>query len=403
MREFFRTIWNHICRGLAAICRKIASDPTGAGSTAPAPKPSEPDEEVAAMLPSIEHLRVEFDPRGDSVQWETAITLAELCLLAYTEPHNRTLVTRLLGCDETVILEEKSMSGFMTLHGDAAVIAFRGTDLYCRNDWLTNFRLRYRTELGAGREIHRGFYDDGYGLFAAKIKGWLEEHRPKYTWITGHSLGGAMAACCAYDLAVNNIPFTGVVTFGQPRIGNQVMAQYLQDNVGARYLRFVNEGDFVPRAPPGIGLLLSDYWHCGARIRFKEGKLDRWYGLNLFSATGPVETPVASEASDDVGQDGEATLTKEEFQAVQEYLRAMPPPDAEVESPAGHSGNAPPVHGARKTPGPPAATAMSGYGEWIGDLYGSIKQRVDDHSMDEYVSKLNVQRLQADMSSDGSE
>lgn len=331
---------------------------------------------------------MEFNPGGDSVQWEAAITLAELSLLAYTEPHNRISVTRLMGCDETEILKKESMGGFMTLQGDVAVIAFRGTDMYCHHDWIANLSLRDRTQLGDGRVVHRGFHN-AYGLFSEQIRSRLEDRRPRYVWITGHSLGGAMAACCGYDLAIHDIPFTGLVTFGQPRIGNQAMAQYLQENVGTRYLRFVNEGDFVPLAPPGLGIAFPDYWHCGARIRFKGKKLVRWYGLNIFSATGPMEATAATETTDDIGNDGEGTLTEEEFQEIQECLQATPPPDAKADLPAGRSGNAPPTHVGGAPPRPAAATAAPVYGASLGGLYGSIKQRVDDHSMDEYVRQLN--------------
>lgn len=39
-------------------------------------------------------------------------------------------------------------------------------------------------------------------------------------WLTGHSLGGAMATLAAAWLAERKIPFSGAYTFGQPRVGD---------------------------------------------------------------------------------------------------------------------------------------------------------------------------------------
>ena len=39
-------------------------------------------------------------------------------------------------------------------------------------------------------------------------------------YVTGHSLGGAIATICAFDLATRGLNLRGVVTFGSPRLGN---------------------------------------------------------------------------------------------------------------------------------------------------------------------------------------
>ena len=51
------------------------------------------------------------------------------------------------------------------------------------------------------------------------------EHPEKKVYITGHSLGGALAILAAYDLAQLYATRTFVIyTFGCPRIGNHVFS-----------------------------------------------------------------------------------------------------------------------------------------------------------------------------------
>eukprot|EP00697_Spironema_sp_BW2_P002404 gnl/Spiro4/13210_TR7008_c0_g1_i2.p1 gnl/Spiro4/13210_TR7008_c0_g1~~gnl/Spiro4/13210_TR7008_c0_g1_i2.p1 ORF type:complete len:423 (+),score=52.59 gnl/Spiro4/13210_TR7008_c0_g1_i2:29-1270(+) len=71
-------------------------------------------------------------------------------------------------------------------------------------------------------------------------------------WITGHSLGGAMAAISAFDLVhTGKIPSSThvkVYTFGQPRTGNFLWATLYDQLIPDTY-RIVNAGDFVPHVP----------------------------------------------------------------------------------------------------------------------------------------------------------
>jgi len=67
-------------------------------------------------------------------------------------------------------------------------------------------------------------------------------------WITGHSLGGALATLAAYDLShVEDIPVEGVHTFGQPRVGDAAFEDhFLDEGLLPRFYRWQMEGDPVP-------------------------------------------------------------------------------------------------------------------------------------------------------------
>jgi hypothetical protein len=120
-------------------------------------------------------------------------------------------------------------------------------------------------------EVHAGFLEDFQAiggpvvdrvksLFAGSGAG-----RPIY--VTGHSLGGALAVLCALELVREKIPVTGVYTFGQPRVGNRAFADLYDARLADRTWRLVNANDLVPRLP---GRLLG-YRHCGQEILLAGG------------------------------------------------------------------------------------------------------------------------------------
>jgi hypothetical protein len=68
---------------------------------------------------------------------------------------------------------------------------------------------------------------------------------------TGHSLGGALASLSAVKLAEENIVSwnqTKIVTFGQPRVGNNVFANYLNSKPVEK-ARVTTRGDIVTVSP----------------------------------------------------------------------------------------------------------------------------------------------------------
>lgn len=82
--------------------------------------------------------------------------------------------------------------------------------------------------------------------------GWLKQQMRAYpsaqVFVTGHSLGGAMASIAATDLAIKKIVTPVLYTFGQPRTGDSTFAQLTAKNVPRSY-RVVNANDPVPHLP----------------------------------------------------------------------------------------------------------------------------------------------------------
>lgn len=110
--------------------------------------------------------------------------------------------------------------------------------------------------------VHMGFYSswkDCRRLIIPHLKH-LHEFHPSYKLhLVGHSLGGAVAALAALETEVLGWHPT-VTTFGEPRIGNTGLKDYLnalfklddrdnEDGNGGRYRRMTHSNDPVPLLP----------------------------------------------------------------------------------------------------------------------------------------------------------
>src|SRR5262249_52819151 len=128
----------------------------------------------------------------------------------------------------------------------AIVVAFRGseapTTLDGLKDWLltnaSNYLIlpegRIGTDFaaaGVGARFHRGFMEAlaeiWDPLFAAVKEAVDAKDRP--LWVTGHSLGGALALMAAWRLQWNFLQVHEVVTFGAPMIGNPAAAKAFEE------------------------------------------------------------------------------------------------------------------------------------------------------------------------------
>lgn len=132
-------------------------------------------------------------------------------------------------------------------NAEIVLIAFRGTDE--RADWRTNLNILFkRSPLGW---IHRGFMK-ATELFWSELPQRVSEFcdRDQTIWITGHSLGGAMAVLAAVKLLCENkLEIGGVYTFGQPPVGTPGFCSRFEERFPNRLFRFVNHIDVVSEAP----------------------------------------------------------------------------------------------------------------------------------------------------------
>lgn len=123
------------------------------------------------------------------------------------------------------------------------VLAFRGTEQWA--DWRTNLSIVPKS-LVDGLWTHRGFNDALERQWPAVFSTVLRmRDNNQALWVTGHSLGGALAALAAERLVASSPPVQGVYTFGQPRLASEAVAESLNTRFPG-YYRFVMHGDAVP-------------------------------------------------------------------------------------------------------------------------------------------------------------
>ena len=108
-------------------------------------------------------------------------------------------------------------------------------------------KITFQEKMYPPVKVHHGFWK-AFEAVKDKIESVLNssENRELPLYITGHSLGGALAVVATYALASDRI--AACYTFGSPRVGNLRFGQRIKPPV----YRVVNASDIVPRLPPGI-------------------------------------------------------------------------------------------------------------------------------------------------------
>lgn len=222
-----------------------------------------------------------LDPTGEhkSAHGHYLATACDLAYLPQEEAGNRyfaqlNLNARLVSVDNTQV--------YVGQNAESIVVAFRGSEtpnsLDGFKDWLlTNARNflvlpegRIGTDFaaaGVGARFHRGFMSALAEIWdplqAAVNEAIRERERP--IWITGHSLGGALALLAAWRFHQHFLPVYRICTFGAPMIGNDAAAEaYLREFPG-KIIRYVDHSDMVPRLP-ATSLLSNEYRHVQREI-----------------------------------------------------------------------------------------------------------------------------------------
>lgn len=219
------------------------------------------------------------DPRN-------ALLLGEACSLAYlAEPEGAKGFKESLGLDARLITADNTQV-YLAQSPELILLAFRGsecpTSLDGFKDWLltnaTNYLIlpegRIGTDFvaaGVGARFHRGFMsalDEIWTpMLTAVEEAMRQAERP--LWITGHSLGGALALMAAWRLERNFLTVDEVVTFGAPMIGNEAAAAAFEKQFAKKISRYVNFEDPVPLLP-SVSLLTNTYVHCPTEVSLRD-------------------------------------------------------------------------------------------------------------------------------------
>ncbi|QKX55240.1 uncharacterized protein TRUGW13939_02332 [Talaromyces rugulosus] len=173
------------------------------------------------------------------------------------------------------------------------IVSIPGTD--GTEDYLTDFNFFFTgydspgVKCPEGCLVHNGFLGSWNSLATELIPA-LEDvldANPDYnTIITGHSLGGALAQLAFASLITDpKYRVLEAYTYGQPRVGNGIFANYIDALAGASdddigiFRRVTHYNDGVPLLPPrifGFSHSLTEFWE--STNKSEESTTYRCYG-----------------------------------------------------------------------------------------------------------------------------
>ncbi|XP_049344503.1 uncharacterized protein LOC125808879 [Solanum verrucosum] len=181
--------------------------------------------------------------------------------------------------DKLCFLDNESTDTEVALWRDSSrkrlVVAFRGTEQTKWKDLVTDLMLvpaglnpeRIGGDFKQEVQVHSGFlsaYDSVRIRLISLIKkaiGYrdddLDTPNKWHVYVTGHSLGGALATLLALELSSSQLAKHGAIrvtmyNFGSPRVGNKKFSEVYNEKVKDSW-RVVNHRDIIPTVPRLMG------------------------------------------------------------------------------------------------------------------------------------------------------
>jgi hypothetical protein len=243
-----------------------------------------------------------FEPFAGGFSPVNAWWLAECALLSYADEdfirrqfHDKTSGDTPLNADCKVFMGPETGAQCLVIDTDLfAVVTFPGTHIDNVNlpDPISGLKLLLvdpadtKTDLDFARplegHVHPGFaraFRDVWTLAGPRITEIQQQDPSRPIWLTGHSLGAALATLAAHQLGRDAV--SALYTFGSPAVGDSTFASELD----VPTFRFVNNSDLIPRLPPSLPL--EDYQPVG-ELHF----------IDSSGAIGPDESRHSSISND---------------------------------------------------------------------------------------------------------
>ncbi|MDJ0899888.1 MAG: lipase family protein [Xenococcus sp. MO_188.B8] len=214
----------------------------------------------------------------------------------------------------TFMSRQTETQGCVVGDEEKIIVVFRGTQQ--KLDWLANAKLHQETWTATRKigKVHVGFYE-AFVSVCSKMEDYIKQlwTKDQPIWVTGHSLGGALAtlACAHIELQMpDEYRVAGAYTFGQPRVGNDDFADAFDERLKGRFFRIMNQNDVVCVLPSKVFVQPSKlivpkpirYKHVGTPIYFND-KGELVYDANWFERVGGRVKGIVGDFVKDFGQD----------------------------------------------------------------------------------------------------
>ncbi len=135
--------------------------------------------------------------------------------------------------------------GFLGVCDTHAVLSFRGTEPVTLQNWLTVMVVQLTQSSHYQGRVHHGFSYALERVWHKLTPALAQLPRDKPLFLTGHSMGGALAVLAACRLADQERAPLAVYSYGAPRIGDERFCSSYQ----LPTYRLVNRLDLVPELP----------------------------------------------------------------------------------------------------------------------------------------------------------
>ncbi|MBN2509669.1 MAG: lipase family protein [Spirochaetales bacterium] len=206
--------------------------------------------------------RYPFQPHAKGYSPVNAWILADAAFLSYAHPGFARMAWELAGFTGFHFISSSTMECMIAWNDQAVIVSFRGTELSSSStlaEVITDLAA-VQTRYSSNAYVHKGFFEafdtvwdgrKGLGEFLRQL-GSVNPLRP--VWLSGHSLGGALAALCFAKLP----QAAGCYVYGAPRVGNEGFAGLVS---GREFYRFEYGNDPVTRVPidiPALGIRYAD-------------------------------------------------------------------------------------------------------------------------------------------------
>jgi triacylglycerol lipase len=179
---------------------------------------------------------------------EQLLEFAKISATTYENPKDSKSKFKALGYTIVEFFDVDGAQGYLLKGADAHVLSFRGTEVTEKSDVLADLKAGKNLEASGGK-VHVGFKDELNKLWPAIT---VSLANIDALYVTGHSLGAAMATIAASRIQTKVI---ALVTFGSPRAGNQEFVNSLL----VTHYRVQNNCDDVTKVP----FLLMGFAHHG--------------------------------------------------------------------------------------------------------------------------------------------
>ena len=185
-----------------------------------------------------------------------------------------------------VYAEDLKILALILREGSDVVISFRGTVIDSTINWQTDLQARL-IPMDSFGGVHKGFSEALDSIWVG-IKNHISPGKTQRIWLTGHSLGGALALMAGARLITEykrypNIIINGLYVFAAPRVGDRDFADsYKNTYLDRRSFVFVHHNDIITVYPPFIQKI-SEYVNVGNLLCInREGTINPIESLSEF-------------------------------------------------------------------------------------------------------------------------